>query len=178
MNEAATQYVARGRKFLAQASEELARDDLEQASEKGWGAAAQSLKAVAAERGWQHGQHRQLYTITRQLAEEEGSDELRGLFRYATDLHTNFYEGQMEPVEVEFSLGKGERTRRAGRSGHRQRPLATLLHYPLNRRAQLLCRHRPLERIPNHAPGVDHKHPRLRGQSPRHERLRLHQLPR
>ena len=106
MNDTAQQYLQRGRRYLSQATEEFARNDLEQASEKGWGAAAQSLKAVAAERGWQHGQHRQLYTVTRQLAEEEGSDELRGLFRYATDLHTNFYEGQMEPVEVEFSLGK------------------------------------------------------------------------
>ncbi|MCY3567780.1 MAG: PaREP1 family protein [Chloroflexi bacterium] len=108
MNDEAQLYLERGRRYLAQASEEFARSDLEQASEKGWGAAAQSLKAIAAERGWKHGQHRQLYTITRRLADEEGSDELRGLFRYATDLHTNFYEGQMDPVEIEFSLGKVE----------------------------------------------------------------------
>ena len=37
--------------FLAQAHEELAKGDLQQASEKGWGAASQMVKAVAQERG-------------------------------------------------------------------------------------------------------------------------------
>ena len=40
------------RSLLAQARDELARGDVRQASEKGWGAAAQILKAVAEQRGW------------------------------------------------------------------------------------------------------------------------------
>ena len=106
MNALAENYAARGRKYLAQASEELARDDLEQASEKGWGAASQMLKAVAAERGWPHGQHRQLYIIARNVAEEVGDDDLRTAFRTASDLHANFYEGYMPADEIAYSLTK------------------------------------------------------------------------
>ncbi len=104
MNEAALQYANRGRKYLAQASEELARDDLEQASEKGWGAASQLLKAVAEERGWKHGQHRNLYTVARRLAQESEDEDLRTYFAYAGELHTNFYEGLMDQEDVEYHL--------------------------------------------------------------------------
>ena len=47
-------YRDQSRAYLEQANEELARDDLRQASEKGWGAASQIVKAVAEERGWEH----------------------------------------------------------------------------------------------------------------------------
>ncbi len=104
MNEAATQYVARGRKFLAQASEELARDDLEQASEKGWGAAAQMMKAVAAERGWRHGQHRVLFDVAQRLAEEVDDEAIYDSFVYANSLHANFYEGFLRPEDVDRHL--------------------------------------------------------------------------
>ena len=106
MNATAAQYVARGRKYLAQASEELAREDLEQASEKGWGAASQMLKAVAADREWVHGQHRHLYGVARRLAEEMDDEEVRINFGLAGELHTNFYEGHMDSEDVEFNLGK------------------------------------------------------------------------
>ena len=106
MNAAAAQYVARGRRYLAQASEELARRDLEQASDKGWGAASQLLKAAAAERNWTHGQHRQPYRIVRDLSEEIGDDEIRSEFAYAGELHTNFYEGLMTAEDVQFHLEK------------------------------------------------------------------------
>ena len=51
-----TTYREQSRVFLAQAHfEELAKGDLQQASEKGWGAASQMVKAIAQERtrnGW------------------------------------------------------------------------------------------------------------------------------
>ena len=106
MNAAASAYATRGRRYLAQASEELARNDLEQASEKGWGAASQFMKAAAAERGWTHGGHRHLYEVSRLLAEESDDEELRMLFRAAHDLHINFYEGDMPASEIDYSLGK------------------------------------------------------------------------
>lgn len=104
MNEAATQYATQGRIFLAQANEEIAKGDLLQASEKGWGAAAQVMKAAAAERGWRHGQHRQLFDVAERLAEELGDEELRDRFFIASDLHANFYEGFLRSGDVEFSL--------------------------------------------------------------------------
>ena len=51
-------YQQASQRFLAQARQELAVGDLPQASEKGWGATAQILKAIAEQRGWEHNRHR------------------------------------------------------------------------------------------------------------------------
>ena len=59
-------------RFLAQARQELAVGDLPQASEKGWGATAQILKAVAEQRGWEHDRHRHYLRITSRLRSETG----------------------------------------------------------------------------------------------------------
>ena len=48
--------------FLIKGRAHLAEGDLLQASEKGWGAAAQMVKAVAETRGWRHSTHRDLYS--------------------------------------------------------------------------------------------------------------------
>ncbi len=50
-------YHAASRYLVQQARAELALGDLRQASEKGWGAAAQMVKAVAEFRGWSHRYH-------------------------------------------------------------------------------------------------------------------------
>lgn len=51
---AVADYRQQSRIFLAKAREYLAGDDLHQASEKGWGAAAWMAKAVAEAQGWQY----------------------------------------------------------------------------------------------------------------------------
>ena len=56
-------YRDQSRAYLEQANEELARDDLRQASEKGWGAASQIVKAVAEEREWEHNGHWELHNV-------------------------------------------------------------------------------------------------------------------
>ena len=50
-------YNTAGRQLLDQARAELYQGDIRQASEKGWGAAAQMVKAVAKSRGWPHRHH-------------------------------------------------------------------------------------------------------------------------
>ncbi len=84
---------------MAQAIEEWVKGDLRQASEKGWGAAAQMVKAVAEQRGWQHNNHRLLYQIMGRIVNEIGDRDICTLFLAASGLHTNFYEdgfpGQM-----------------------------------------------------------------------------------
>ncbi len=77
---------------MAKAFEELDEGDLEQASEKGWGAAAKIVKAIADERGWGHHTHRDLYDAVDNLVKETGDNELVTLFIVASSLHTNFYE--------------------------------------------------------------------------------------
>ena len=55
--ELSNRYLELSRKYMRQAQEELDRGDWSQASEKAWGAAAESLKATAAQRGWNHRNH-------------------------------------------------------------------------------------------------------------------------
>ena len=95
--------------FLARAQAYLADGDLLQASEKGWGAAAQMVKAVAEARGWDHSGHRQLHQAIRRLVEETGQPELQSHFSAANTLHRNFYDGFLEAREVRSNLEAVER---------------------------------------------------------------------
>ena len=95
--------------FLARAQAYLADGDLLQASEKGWGAAAQMVKAVAEARGWDHRGHRQLHQAVERLAAETGQPELRDYFGAANALHKNFYEGLLRAEGVISNLEAVER---------------------------------------------------------------------
>ena len=88
-----------GRELLVKAREELARCDVRQASEKGWGAAAQRVKAVAEQRGWEHNGHALLYQAVRRMVQETGDTQLATLFHVASSLHSNFYENWL-PIEL------------------------------------------------------------------------------
>ena len=82
--------------FLQQAQEELEKNDLLQASEKGWGAAAQMVKAVAVLRGLNHQTHRHLFEIVGSLENERADSG----FAAANTLHINFYEGWLDQRQV------------------------------------------------------------------------------
>ncbi|MXZ90416.1 MAG: hypothetical protein F4W95_07315 [Chloroflexi bacterium] len=75
-----------------------------QASEKGWGATVQILKAVADQRGWEHSRFRHHLIMVSRLRAETGDGEIRRLFRVACELHENFYENTMPAFEVAESL--------------------------------------------------------------------------
>ena len=87
--------------FWKQAQEELEKGDLRQASEKGWGAAAQMVKAVAVCNGLEHRAHRDLFTVVSGL----DNHQLRTNFGLASSLHTNFYEGWLDQTSVQEYLG-------------------------------------------------------------------------
>ena len=97
-------YLEQGHRFFNQAFEELAHDDLRQASEKGWGAAAQMVKAAAEARGLEHNRHHLLYSVVDDLVEESKDASLLPLFGVANLLHTNFYEGRFRSARVRESL--------------------------------------------------------------------------
>ena len=94
--------------FLGKARDYLAAGDLLQASEKGWGAAAQTIKAIAEARGWAHRSHRDLYRAVDLAAAESSDAELQDLFHSANALQQNFYEGRMTESGVERGLARVE----------------------------------------------------------------------
>lgn len=104
-----TTYGDHSRTFVAQAYEELDRDDLAQVAEKGWGAAAQIVKANAQKRGWDHFTHRELFLVVDRLTEETGDSELATLFGSAGFLHKNFYENGFSARAIEATLRRVER---------------------------------------------------------------------
>ena len=89
---------------IAEAESYLRRRNNIQASEKGWGAAAQALKAIAEERGWNHGGHGLIVDIAQQVADEQGRPDLVALFGNAQALHTNFYENWLASDTVGIYL--------------------------------------------------------------------------
>ena len=90
--------------FMQQARVELAAGDLPQASEKGWGAATQMLKAIAEHRGWDHHRHRHYHQTANRLRSETGDGDIRRFFNSASALHENFYENDMDADLVAESL--------------------------------------------------------------------------
>ena len=97
-------YVEQAQKFLSQAQQELEGGDLRQASEKGWGAAVQMVKAVANERGWEHFGHRSLYGVVGTIVAETGDQGIRSQFAQAGELHVNFYDGFLNAGAVSAHL--------------------------------------------------------------------------
>ncbi len=102
-------YLAASRELLAQGREELARGDVRQASEKGWGAAAQMVKSVAEQRGWEHRSHAALFNAVSSLVSETGDNDIGRLFHIASALHVNFYEDWDNAENVARGLDDVER---------------------------------------------------------------------
>ena len=91
-------------RFLQQALAELDAGDLPQASEKGWGAAAQIVKAVAEQREWDHNGHGQLFAVVDRLRRETDNPDVRNLFDVASGLHSNFYENWRSAENIEGGI--------------------------------------------------------------------------
>jgi hypothetical protein len=91
-------------KYMRDAEGFLSNKDYVQASEKAWGAAAQMVKALAAERGVELRSHGELHREVIRIAEEAGDDEIRLLWQSAISLHQNFYENWLPPEMVERNV--------------------------------------------------------------------------
>ena len=104
-NGESNKYAELSRWCIGEADTYLRRRNNIQASEKGWGAAAQALKAIAEERGWNHGGHGLIVDIAQQVADEQGRPDLIGLFGDAQALHVNFYENWLRADTLAIYLG-------------------------------------------------------------------------
>ena len=89
---------------LEQAEEELAKGDARQAAEKIWIAAANVLKAVAQQRGWNHRYHNHIRTVAFYLSAEWNRPDWNTNFASLEGMHSNFYEHQCYVDEVLPSL--------------------------------------------------------------------------
>lgn len=93
--EAVADYRQQARVFLTKSHQYLAEDDLHQASEKGWGAAAWMAKAVADARGWEYRRHDQFSVVLNSARQLTGDSRLPGLRSIANELHGNFYKRKL-----------------------------------------------------------------------------------
>ena len=96
MAVAKTSYREQAHIYFRQAQEELEKGDLRQASEKGWGAASQMVKALAVRKGLRHNGHALLVSVVSGLNNHKLYDE----FGLAQALHMNFYEGWLDQTLV------------------------------------------------------------------------------
>ena len=90
--------------LLAEARQELAAGGLPQASEYGWGATTQMLKAIAEQRGWEHHRHSHYLRNASRLRAETGDGDILRLYAAAKVLHENFYENDMSADDVADGL--------------------------------------------------------------------------
>ena len=84
-------HVGKAQEFLARSRAYLAEDDLHQAAEKGWGAAAHIAKAVAEANDWTYERHEQFDGVIYDAAALYNEGELENLGNAAHFLHRNYY---------------------------------------------------------------------------------------
>ena len=104
MLESTNNYWQASREFMGKAYQYLADADLPQASEKGWGAAVEMVKALSEERGWVHDNHRVLFRNVHRLIGETGDGELITRFGMGHNRHNNFYENWLPLADVQLYL--------------------------------------------------------------------------
>ena len=75
-NSAVADYRQQAREFLVKSRQYLAGDDLHQASEKGWGAAAWMAKAVAEAQGWKYTRHDEFVDVMHRAQQLSGDQRL------------------------------------------------------------------------------------------------------
>lgn len=78
--------------FLIRSRTYLEDGDLHQASEKGWGAAAHIVKAVAAANGWTYEHHDEFDSVITNARQRYRQPSLRQYGYAAHALHRNFYK--------------------------------------------------------------------------------------
>ena len=97
-------YAAISQRLLRQAQGELDADDLIQASEKAWGAAAHAVKSVAEKWGWYHQGHYRLNAVVDYIAFERGRQDLIDLYLHPTTMHFNYYEHELAEDKVQIAI--------------------------------------------------------------------------
>ena len=105
----AEEYRSAADRLYDQAMVELEAGDLRQASEKFWGAAAQSMKALAERSGRSHGSHFHFYKIIEEVVEQTEDERFDVWFSCANHLHGNFYEDRTPESSIQINADRVRR---------------------------------------------------------------------
>lgn len=97
-------YALAGFELLRAAAGHLDNGDLRQASETGWGAAAQIVKAVGENWNAQHRSHQSLLELVDYLGRSGAPSSLRDGFDAAQNRHYNFYENKASEFLVTLAV--------------------------------------------------------------------------
>ena len=111
----AQKYASMAQDFRASAWEHLDKGDLPQASNKGWGLVAETIKAISAHYGSIIHSHRAILEVAGELArlvgnagDTETRDRIGAVLVTARGLHSNFYENELPELIVRTSLRQCE----------------------------------------------------------------------
>ena len=96
------------RHTLQQARDELAKQDLLQASEKAWCAVAYAVKAMAENRRWFSEADWKLRRIASVISDEQSDQEILHCYDTARDAHFNFYRHEYDNRDVEQAITASE----------------------------------------------------------------------
>ena len=99
-DEEAVRNAGISRELLAKARAELAAGDLQQASEKAWGAAAFALKAVAERRRWFNDADWKLGIIAYILSAELDDPSIAAGYSMTREAHYNFYHHEFGAWQI------------------------------------------------------------------------------
>ena len=99
-DEEAARNIEISHNFLRQAREELAKEDLLQACNKTWGAAAYAIKAVAEKRRWFNDADWKLWEAASVFTEEEGDHSILAGYSAARQAHYDFYHHEFIAIDV------------------------------------------------------------------------------
>ena len=94
--------------FLRQAREELAKEDLLQASNKAWGAAAYAIKAVAEKRRWFNDADWRLQDAAWVIAAEQEDNDIMLGYLAARQAHYHFYHHEHHAYTYELIINATE----------------------------------------------------------------------
>lgn len=96
--------------YSENAEKYLKANDFHKASEMIYGAMSSVLKAVAAKKNLYFESHKELAGFARTLAKMEKDEEILNSFSHASLLHKNFYESNLNELEVRTLIEKVRKT--------------------------------------------------------------------
>jgi len=102
-------YVKMRDEYFANAEKFAGKGEYRKASELLWGAVTQAIKALASKHGLVIENHAQFFDFMQTTAKETEDESLYKTFLFLNDLHKNFYDEKIRPVDFGIYLEEAYR---------------------------------------------------------------------